>query len=161
ASRVAKAAPDGYQFIYGNLGTHAASQTLYEKPLYNAATDFAPVALIAEQPIMLIARRDYPANNLQDFIASAKLNQIPMHDGSAGVGSAVQLACALRNAAITVEITHVPYRGGNPAMQDLIAGRTDYQCALPTDANPQIESKAVKAIAMLSLDRSSTLPDLA
>jgi tripartite-type tricarboxylate transporter receptor subunit TctC len=161
ASRVAKAAPDGYQFVVGGIGTHAANQTLYEKPLYNAATDFEPVALIVEQPIVLIARRDYPANNLQDFIVYAKANQAKMQYGSAGVGSAVHLACALLNAEIGVEITHVPYRGGNPAMQDLIAGRTDYQCALPADAMPQIESKTVKAISILSLDRSPTLPTLA
>jgi len=161
ASRVAKATPDGYQFVFGSIATHAASQTFYEKPLYNAATDFAPVALIAEQPIVLIARRDYPATNLQEFIGYAKANQEKMQYGSAGVGSAAHLACALLNAEIGVEITHVPYRGGNPAMQDLIAGRTDYQCALPADAIPQIESRAVKAIAILSLDRSPTLPALA
>jgi tripartite-type tricarboxylate transporter receptor subunit TctC len=161
ASRVAKAAPDGYQFVYGGVGTHAANQTLYEKPLYNAATDFAPVALISEAPIVLIARRDYPANNLQEFISYAKANQAKMQYGSAGVGSAVHLACALLNAEIGVEITHVPYRGGNPAMQDLIAGRTDYQCALPADAMPQIASKTVKAISILSLDRLPTLPALA
>jgi tripartite-type tricarboxylate transporter receptor subunit TctC len=161
ASRVAKAAPDGYQFIYGSVGTHAASQTLYEKPLYNAATDFAPVALLAETPIVLIARRDYPANSLQEFIGYAKANQAKMQYGSAGVGSAVHLACELLNAKIGVKITHVPYRGGNPAMQDLIAGRTDYQCALPADAIPQIESKTVKAISILSLDRSPTLPTVA
>ena len=161
ASRVARATPDGYQFLYGSVGTHAASQTLYEKPLYNAASDFAPVALIAEAPIVLIARRDYPANNLQDFIDYAKANQTKMQYGSAGAGSAVHLACALLNAEIGVKITHVPYRGGNPAMQDLIAGRTDYQCALPADAIPQIESKTVKAIAILSLDRLPTLPTLA
>jgi tripartite-type tricarboxylate transporter receptor subunit TctC len=161
ASRVAKAAPDGYQFLYGSVGTHAASQTLYEKPLYNAATDFAPVALISEQPIVLIARRDFPANNLQEFIGHTKANQAKMQYGSAGIGSAVHLACALLNAAIGVKVTHVPYRGGNPAMQDLIAGRTDYQCAVPADAIPQIESKTVKAISILSLDRSPTLPTLA
>jgi tripartite-type tricarboxylate transporter receptor subunit TctC len=161
ASRVAKAAPDGYQFVQGGIGTHAASQTLYEKPLYNAATDFAPVALNAEQPIVLIARRDYPANNLQEFISYAKANQAKMQYGSAGVGSAVHLACALLNAEIGVKITHVPYRGGNPALQDLIAGRTDYQCVPPADAMPQIASKTVKAISILSLDRSPTLPTLA
>jgi tripartite-type tricarboxylate transporter receptor subunit TctC len=161
ASRIAKAAPDGYQFVVGSIGTHAASQTLYEKPLYNAATDFAPVALISENPIVLIARRDYPANNLQEFIGYAKVNQAKMQYGSAGSGSAVHLACELLNAEIGVKITHVPYRGGNPAMQDLIAGRTDYQCALPADAIPQIESKTVKVISILSLDRSPTLPTLA
>jgi tripartite-type tricarboxylate transporter receptor subunit TctC len=161
ASRVAKAAPDGYQFVFGSVGTHAANQTLYEKPLYDAATDFAPVVLISEQPIVLITRRDYPANNLQEFIGYAKANQAKMQYGSAGAGSAVHLACALLNAEIGVKITHVPYRGGNPAMQDLIAGRTDYQCAVPADAIPQIEGKTVKAISILSLDRSPTLPTLA
>jgi tripartite-type tricarboxylate transporter receptor subunit TctC len=160
ASRVAKAAPDGYQFVFGSVGTHAANQTLYEKPLYNAATDFAPVALISEQPIVLLTRPDYPANNLQEFIGYAKANQAKMQYGSAGAGSAVHLACALLNAEIGVKITHVPYRGGNPAMQDLIAGRTDYQCAVPADAIPQIEGKTVKAISILSLDRSPTLPAL-
>src|SRR5262252_10716676 len=135
--------------------------TFYKHPLYNAVTDFAPVALIAESPIVLVARKDLPANNLQEFIAHAKANQAKMQYGSAGVGSSVHLACAGLNAAIGVNITHVPYRGGNPALQDLIAGRTDYQCALPTDARPQIESKTVKAIAILSLDRSPILPALA
>jgi tripartite-type tricarboxylate transporter receptor subunit TctC len=161
AYRVAKAAPDGYQFVLGGIGTHAANQTLYEKPLYNATTDFAPVALISEAPIVLIARRDFPANDLQGFIAYAKANYARMQYGSAGVGSAVHLACELLNAEIGVKVTHVPYRGGNPAMQDLIAGRTDYQCALPADAVPQITSRTVKAISILSRDRSSTLPALA
>jgi tripartite-type tricarboxylate transporter receptor subunit TctC len=144
----------------GSVGTHAASQTLYAKPLYNAATDFAPVALIAETPIVLIARRDYPANNLQDFTAYAKANRAKIQYGSAGAGSAVHLACELLNSEIGIKITHVRYRGGNPAMQDLIAGRTDYQCALPADARPQIESKTVKAIVTLSVDRSPALPML-
>ena len=112
--------------MLGNAGTHAHNQTLYKTPLYNAATDFAPVALVAEQPIVLVARKDLPADNLQEFIAYAKANQAKMQYGSAGAGSAGHLACALLNAAIGVNVTHVPYRGGGPAMQDLIAGRIDY-----------------------------------
>ena len=68
ASRVAKAAPDGYQLVLGNVGTHAANQTFYKRPLYNAGTDFAPVTLVAETPLLLLARTDLPANNLQEFI---------------------------------------------------------------------------------------------
>jgi tripartite-type tricarboxylate transporter receptor subunit TctC len=161
ASRVAKAAPDGYQFVLGGSGTHAHSQTLFKHPLYNAATDFAPVALIAEQPIVLIARKDLPADNLREFIAYATANQAKMQYGSAGAGSAAHLACVLLNAAIGVDVTHVPYRGGGPAMQDLIAGRIDYQCPLIAIAIGQIESKTVKAIAILSHDRSPSLPDVA
>src|SRR5258707_1387580 len=161
ASRVAKAAPDGYQFLLGGTGTHAHSQTLFKVPLYNAASDFAPVALIAEQPIVLIARKDMPADNLQEFISYAKANQAKMQYGSAGAGSAAHLACVLLNAAIGADVTHVPYRGGGPAMQDLIAGRIDYQCPLIAIAIQQIEGKTVKAIATLSLTRSPSLPGLA
>jgi tripartite-type tricarboxylate transporter receptor subunit TctC len=160
AYRVAKAAPDGYQLVLGTNGTHAQNQSLYKNPLYNAATDFAPVALIAEQPIGLLARRDLPANNLQQFIAYAKANQATMKYGSAGTGSAVQLSCVLFNAANGLTITHVPYRGSAPAMQDLIAGRIDYQCANVAPALGQIEDHQVKVIAILGSRRTALLPDM-
>src|SRR6266516_6714600 len=159
AARVAKAAPDGYQFVLGNVGTHAANQTFYKTPLYNAATDFAPVMLIAQTPLVLLARKDLPANNLLEFIAYAKANQSNMQFGSGGAGSASHLACVLLNAAIGVTVTHVPYRGATPAMQDLIAGRIDYQCPDTPIAIAQIESKTVKGIAILTRDRSPSLPD--
>jgi tripartite-type tricarboxylate transporter receptor subunit TctC len=161
ASRVAKAAPDGYQVLLGTASTLAVNQTFYKHPLYNAMTDFAPVALIAESPIVLVARRDLPANNLQEFIAYAKASQAKMQYGSAGVGSAVHLACAGLNAAIGVNITHVPYRGGGSATQDLIAGRIDYQCPAAELAIPHIQGNSVKAIAVLTKNRSPILPNLA
>jgi tripartite-type tricarboxylate transporter receptor subunit TctC len=161
SARVAKAAPDGYQFVLGNLGTHAANQTFYKNPLYNAATDFAPVALIAEMPFVLVARKDLPAGNLAEFTAYAQANQAKMQYGSGGSGSATHLACVLLNAALGVNVTHIPYRGGGPAMQDLIAGRIDYQCLDTAIANPQIESGTIKAIAILTRERSPTLPALA
>src|SRR5712691_11365589 len=88
SARVAQSPPDGYTFVLGTVGTHAQGQTLYKKPLYNAATDFTPVALIAEVPIALITRKDLPVNNLQEFVAYAKANQAKMQYGSAGAGSA-------------------------------------------------------------------------
>src|SRR6266481_7208887 len=81
ALRVARATPDGYQFVLGTTGTHAQNQSLYKNPLYQAATDFTPVALIAEQPILLIVRKDFPADNLIDFIAYTKANQQKMQFG--------------------------------------------------------------------------------
>src|SRR5215831_18319526 len=78
ALRVSRAAPDGYQFVLGSAGTHAQNQTLYKHPLYNAATDFAPVALVADLPQVLVARKDLPANSLQDFIVYARANQTRM-----------------------------------------------------------------------------------
>jgi tripartite-type tricarboxylate transporter receptor subunit TctC len=109
----------------------------------------------------LVARKDLPAGNLQEFIAYAKANQASMQMASAGAGSTGHLDCMLLNAAIGINVTHVPYRGGGPAMQDLIAGRIDYFCTLSATAKQQIEGKLVKAIAILSRDRSSMLPELA
>src|SRR5437899_3234866 len=131
AARVAKGAPDGYNILFGNSATQTYSQSLYKAPLYNAATEFAPIALVAETPPVLIARNDLPVNNLKDFIAYAKANQSKLHYGSAGGGSASHLACVLLNATIGASgVTHVPYRGGPQAMADLIGGRIDYWCPL-------------------------------
>jgi tripartite-type tricarboxylate transporter receptor subunit TctC len=160
AQRVAQAPPNGYTIGLGTVGTHAQNQTLYRRPLYNAATDFTPVALLAQVPLVLIARKDLPANDLQEFIAYLKANQDKMTFGSAGAGSATHLGCALLNAAIGVTIQHVPYRGTGPAMQDLAAGRIDYLCEIVTTALPQIQGGTVKPIAMLSLQRSPVLPNL-
>jgi tripartite-type tricarboxylate transporter receptor subunit TctC len=159
-ARVAKAAPDGYQIVLGNVGTHAGNQTLYRNPLYNAATDFTPVILVAELPLVLVARNDLPAADLPGFFAYARVNQATMQYGSGGAGSATHLACALLNAAAGIDVTHVPYRGGAPAMQDLIAGRIDYLCVDTPVALPQIEANAVKPIAILGRDRSPSLPAL-
>jgi tripartite-type tricarboxylate transporter receptor subunit TctC len=161
SARVAKAPPDGYEFVLGIAGTHAQNQTLYKNPLYNAATDFAPVALIAEQPTVLVTRKDLPPKNLPEFIAYAKANQAKMQYGSAGAGSANHLACVLLDAAIGVNVTHVPFRGGGPAMQELLGGRIDYMCNIVTNALPQIEAKSVKPIALLSTARSPSLPYVA
>jgi tripartite-type tricarboxylate transporter receptor subunit TctC len=160
AKRVADAAPDGYTFVLGTVGTQAQSQTMYKRPLYHAATDFAPVALIAEVPIVLITRNDLPVNNLQEFIAYGKANQGKMQYGSAGAGSATHLGCVLLNYLIGVDITHVPYRGTGPAMQDLQGGRIDYLCEIVSTAKPQIDGGTVKAIAIMTKDRSPALPNV-
>ena len=160
SKRVADAAPDGYTFVLGTVGTHAQSQTMYKKPLYHAAADFAPVALIAEVPIVLITRKDLPVNNLQEFIAYAKANQAKMQYGSAGAGSATHLGCVLLNYLIGVDITHVPYRGTGPAMQDLQGGRIDYLCEIVSTAKPQIDGGTVKAIAIMTKERSPALPNV-
>jgi tripartite-type tricarboxylate transporter receptor subunit TctC len=160
-NRVAKATPDGYQFVIGGIGTFAANQTLYKNPLYNAATDFAPVALIAEQAEVLTVRKDLPATNLQEFIAYAKANQAKMQYGTAGAGSASHLACLMLNAAIGISTTHVPYRASALAMQDMIAGRIDYTCPIISTAAPQIEGNQVKAIANMSKSGTPLFPKLA
>jgi tripartite-type tricarboxylate transporter receptor subunit TctC len=160
SKRVADAAPDGYTFVLGTVGTHAQSQTMYKKPLYHAATDFTPVALIAEVPIVLITRKDLPVKDLKEFIAYAKANQTKMQYGSAGAGSATHLGCVLLNHLIGVDITHVPYRGTGPAMQDLQGGRIDYLCEIVSTAKPQIDGGTVKPIAIMTKERSRALPDV-
>jgi tripartite-type tricarboxylate transporter receptor subunit TctC len=158
--RVATAAPDGYKFVLGGPGTHAINQTLYKNPRYNAATEFVPSVLIAELPLVLVARKDLPVSNIRDFIAYSASNGSKIRYGSPGVGSVNHLACALINAASGNKGTHIPYRGGGPAMQDLIAGLTDYQCPMSTIAIPQIVAGSLNAIATLSHDRSPILPTL-
>jgi tripartite-type tricarboxylate transporter receptor subunit TctC len=159
SARVAKAAPDGYQFVLGSRAD-AINQTLYKNPLYNFATDLAPVVLIADQPTLLVARKDLPAADLREFITYARANQTKMQMASAGAGSTGHLDCMLLNAAIGINVTHVPYRGGGPAMQDLIAGRIDYFCTLSATAKQQVDGKLIKALVILSRDRSAMLPDL-
>jgi tripartite-type tricarboxylate transporter receptor subunit TctC len=158
--RVAQAAPDGYTMVLGSVGTHAQNQTLFKKPLYDAASDFTPVALVAETPIALITRKDLPANNFKEFVAYAKANQAKMQFGSAGAGSATHLACVVLNYVIGVDITHVPYRGTGPAMQDLAGGRIDYLCDIIATAKPQIDAGTVKGLAILTKERAAVLPNL-
>jgi tripartite-type tricarboxylate transporter receptor subunit TctC len=162
SKRVADAKPDGYTMVLGSVGTHAKNQTLYKRPLYNVETDFTPVAYLAITPIALISRPDLPASNLKDFVAYAKANQGKMQFGSAGAGSATHLGCVVLNTAMGAPmITHVPYKGTGPAMQDLIAGRIDYLCEIIATAKPQIEGQKVKGVAIMTKERSPVLPDLA
>jgi tripartite-type tricarboxylate transporter receptor subunit TctC len=157
SDRVARAAPDGYQFVAGSVGTNAQNQTLYKKPLYDTVADFTPVALIAESSFQLVTRKDFPATNLREFVAYAKANHAKMTYGSAGPGSAVHLGCIVVDLAMGVTITHVPYRGAGPALQDLGGGQIDFMCV---SAAPQIQAKLVKPIAALALARMPQLPDL-
>jgi tripartite-type tricarboxylate transporter receptor subunit TctC len=159
-ARVARAPPDGYTFEIGNVGTHAYNQTLYKKPLYNAVTDFTPVGLATESPRILITRKDLPVNNLQELIAYIKTNQSKMQFGSAGVGSGTHLPCVLFNLAIGVQVTHVPYRGESPAMQDLIGGRTDYMCATIQTGAAQANQGSVKPIAIMGPNRVPIIPNV-
>ncbi len=160
AARVARAAPDGYHFLIGAAGVLAQNQNLYRHPLYDSETDFAPVGLIATAAPILIARNDFPATNLREFIATARQRADALRFGSGGVGSGPHVTCLLLNAAIGIAATHVPYRGSAPAYQDLIAGRIDYMCDFISTARPQIKANTVKAIATLTRERAPALAEL-
>jgi tripartite-type tricarboxylate transporter receptor subunit TctC len=159
-ARVAKASPDGYQFVFASVDSMAIVPTMHKQPLYNSVTDFTAGGLVVEQPIVLITRKDLPVDTLQEFVAYVKANQEKMQFGSSGVGSGSHFSCAKLNAALGVEPTHVPYRGSGLAMQDLVAGRIDYFCALGAAAMGPLEAGNAKAMALLSSERSPLFPKL-
>jgi tripartite-type tricarboxylate transporter receptor subunit TctC len=158
--RVAHAAPDGYTFMIGNTGTHAYNQSLYKKPLYNSVTDFTPVGLVSESPRILNARKDLPVNGLKEFIAWLRANETKAQFGSAGVGTGTHLPCVMFNLAIKVNITHVPYRGAGPVIQDLIGGRIDYMCDTIQTGAQLARQGTLKPIAVLSEKRVAIIPEV-
>ncbi|HKS62897.1 MAG TPA: tripartite tricarboxylate transporter substrate binding protein, partial [Xanthobacteraceae bacterium] len=160
ATRVINAKPDGYTMLLGTVGTHAYNQWIYKKRRYDAVGDFTPVTLFSEQPMVLEVRKDLPANTFADFITLVKKDGGKMQYGSAGAGTTTHLACALLNARLGANVTHVPYRGSAPATNDLIGGQIDYVCGNIGAAIALIKGKQVKALAMLSKERSALMPDL-
>jgi tripartite-type tricarboxylate transporter receptor subunit TctC len=158
--RVSNAAADSHMFTLGSIGTHAIGQSMHKKPPYNAVTDFSPVMLVADAPQVLLARKDLPAENLKEFAAYAKANQDKMQHGSGGAGTSSHIGCVLMNQVLGVKVTHIPYRGGGPAMQDLLAGRVDYICNYVSTAIPSHRAKTAKVIATLNKKRVTTLPDV-
>ena len=160
SNRVAKAAPDGYTMLMGGSAVLAQIPALYKHPLYDAATDFAPVALVTDSARVLIARKDFPANNFKDFLAYAKTHQDSMKYGTAGVGSGAHICAILLDQALGTKITQVPYRGTAAAMQDIVGGRIDALAEQISTALPQIQGKAVKAMATMGTERAPGLEDL-
>ena len=152
--------PDGYIMGIGTVGTHAQGQTLYKRPLYNSQTDFTPVALLAQVPIVLTARKDLPVKDFKEFVAYAKANQEKMQFGSAGAGSATHLGCVLLNYIIGTDITHMPYRGTGPAMSDLQAGRIDLPVRGFIDRQAADRRRHSQGARDLRQQRSPALPNL-
>src|SRR5712671_5542817 len=111
-------------------------------------------------PARLVARKDFPAGTMREFVDYVKVSQAKLQYGSFGTGGSNHLGCVLLNSAMGVNVTHIPYRSGAQAMQDLVAGRVDYACPSAPVALPQIEGKTVKALAILSRNRSPNMPDL-
>ena len=159
-SRVAKAAPDGYQFVVGNVGTHAQNQYLFAYPPYDATAEFVPAALLADLVMLVAVRENLPIDGLNDFISHLRANAANMQYASAGFGSPSHLACALLNSALGVDVRHVPFRGGSPATRDLLAGKVDYFCSNVAAIKPHIETGRLKAPAVLSRARLPSLPSV-
>src|SRR5689334_20437105 len=158
--RGARAALDGYTLVSGHMGTHAAAPALYPNLGYDPEKDVEPIGLIAEQPELLTVRKDFPANNLKEFVAYAKANESKLNMGHAGVGSVSYVGCLLLNSAIGIKPTMVPFTGTAPVMNAILAGQIDYDCDPVLGPLSHVRAGTVKALAIASKKRSALLPDV-
>lgn len=158
--RVANAPPDSHMFTLGSIGTHAIGQSMHKSPPYNAVTDFAPVMLVADAPQVLLARKDLPAKDLKEFAELLRRDHAKMQHGSGGAGTSSHIGCVLLNQVIGVQVTHIPYRGGGPAMQDLLAGRVDYICNYISTAIASHRAGTAKVLSALTGKRTPIFPDV-
>jgi tripartite-type tricarboxylate transporter receptor subunit TctC len=148
-TKMIKAPADGYTLGFGTIGTHVANVALFKKLPYDPVADFEPVGLAGMASTMLVAKTELPASNLPDFVTYARANREKLTYGSAGVGSISHYACVLLLSNLKLNITHVPYRGVAPAMNDLMGGHVDFMCDQTTTALPQVLGGTIKAIAVL------------
>lgn len=160
-TKAIKASPDGYTIAFGGIGTHVANVALYKKLAYDPVADFMPIGPAGASPMVLLARADLPAANLREFVAWAAKNKAKASYGSAGVGSISHYGCVLLLSSLGQNVTHIPYKGVAPAMNDLMGGQTDFMCDQTTTALPQLAGGRIKAIAVLSNARLPQLPGVA
>jgi tripartite-type tricarboxylate transporter receptor subunit TctC len=160
SARVKAAQPDGYTILTGHMGTHASAFSLYAKPKYDPRTDFEPVGIAASAPIVLFARKDFPAGTLAEFSDAVRKGGETVKAGHSGVGSNAHLTCALYAGLIGAKPIQVAYRGNGPLMTDLMAGTIDFSCDQIITIAPQVSSGTVKAYAVAGEARSSVLPDV-
>ena len=160
SARVKRATPDGYTLVMGNVGTHAVSVWLYPHLAYKPDTDFAPLGVAAENPLLIAARKDFPAANLAEFVAYVKANSEKLNMAHAGVGSILFDYGLVLNAVLGAKPTPVPFNGGGPAVNALLGRQVDYMCALIPETAPHVLAGAVKAYAIAADARHPILPDV-
>ena len=160
AAKVARAAPDGYTMVMGNLGTHAASVGIYSNLAYDPRKDFEPVILVASTPMALVATKTLPAHTLADVIAYAKANKGKTTMGSAGIGSISHLTLLLFNHLTGADLVHVPYRGLSEASNDLLGGQIDLLFDQVVTATPHILNGSENAIVVTIPRRSPSIPNV-
>ena len=160
STRAMRAAPDGYTIIMGHMGTHAAAVPLYPNLAYHPVKNFDPIGLAAGTPVLIVARKDFPAKDLKEFIAYVKANTDKINMAHAGVGSVSFTSCLLLNALMDVKPTAIPFQGTGPALNALIGGQVDYMCDQIVNLVPQIEAGNIKAYAIGTPERSPALPNV-
>ena len=160
STRAMRADPDGYTILMGQMGTHAASVSLYPNLAYRPDVDFEPIGLVASFPVLIAARKDFPANNLKEFIAYVKANHAKLNMGHAGVGSIFFTTCLLLNSILDVKPTLVPFGGGAPTMTALMGGQIDYMCGdIIVGASPHAAGN-IKIYALAAAQRNPALPNV-
>ena len=159
-TRGKQAAPDGYTIMMGHMGTHGAAPALYPNLRYDPAKDFEQIGLAAGTPIVIVAKKDFPAANLKEFMAYVKANTAKVNQAHAGVGSVSFTTCLLLSAQLGIKPTAVAYRGTGPALNDLVGGQVDYMCDQIVNLVEQINGGAIKAYAIATAERSPVLPNV-
>jgi tripartite-type tricarboxylate transporter receptor subunit TctC len=160
ALRAARAAADGYTILSGHLGTNVLASAFYPNLGYDPQTDFEPIGLTAEYPELLVVRKDFPANNLKEFVAYAKSNESKLNVGHAGLGSVSYIGCLLLNTAIGIKPAMIPFTGTAPVLSAMLGGQIDYECDPVLGTLAQVQAGAVKALAVAARKRSPMLPDV-
>jgi tripartite-type tricarboxylate transporter receptor subunit TctC len=160
ALRAARATADGYTILFGHMGTNALAPAFYPNVGYDPQKDFEPIGLTAEYPELLVVRKDFPANNLSEFVAYAKANAGKLNVGHAGVGSVSYIGCLLLNAAIGIKPALIPFTGTAPVLNAMLVGEIDYECDPVLGALAQVRAGAVRALAIAAKKRSPMLPDV-
>jgi tripartite-type tricarboxylate transporter receptor subunit TctC len=160
SARVASAAPDGYTLLAGSMGSHVSAPVLTPNVKYDSARDFEPIGVTAHAPAVIVAKKDFPAKDLKEFIASVKQGGDAIKQAHGGVGASSHMACVLFSAAAGVKPTQVAYRGTGPAMNDLVGGHVDYFCEQAVSVSSQIAAGTIKAYAVSSPQRLTTLPNV-
>ena len=160
-TRAAQAKPDGYTIMMGHMGTHGAAPALYPNLKYDPTKDFEPIGLAAGTPILIVAKKDFPAADLKEFVAKAKDTGARLNQAHAGVGSVSHTTCTLLTSQLGVKHHRVvAYRGTGPALNDLVGGQVDYMCDQIVNLVEQIKGGAIKAYAIATAERSPALPDV-
>lgn len=159
-TRASQAQPDGYTIMMGHMGTHGAAPALYPNLKYDPTKDFAPIGLAAGTPILIVAKKDFPATNLKEFVEQLKTRGDKLNEANAGVGSVSHTTCTLLQAQTGSKFTRVAYRGTGPALNDLVAGQVDFGCDQIVNLVPQIQAGTIKAFAIATPERSPSLPNV-
>ncbi len=159
AARVATSSPDGYTIFFHHIGFSTAP-SLYRKLPYDTINDFEPIGMIGDVAMTLVARKDFPANNLKEMIAYIKANKEKVNLANAGLGAASHLCGMLFMSAIQTEFTTIPYKGTGPAMNDLLGGQVDFMCDQTSNTVSQIKAGKIKVYGVTTKKRVSALPDV-